>query len=293
MQNPPDGKPRRTSEKKALPPPAVLTVAGLDPSSGAGFTADLKVFAAHGLYGLACPTALTVQSTAGVRRTEPVAPEYVADALACLAEDIAIAGVKIGMLGSAGVVRAVAEWLGTYRVEAVVLDPVFRSSSGHMLLDPEGLARLRDELLPLVSVLTPNLPEAAALASIPVGTRADVRRAAGLLLGQTRAVVVTGGHLREPATPDDFLLTAGDPDGTWFPGLRVHTPATHGTGCAFSSALLANLVRGQALPEAVRAAKAYVRAALEHAYPLGRGRGPVNHLYKLPESPATGPEPSK
>ncbi len=266
-------------------PPAALSIAGLDPSSGAGFTADLKVFAAHGLYGLACPTALTVQSTVGVRRNEPVEPALVTDTLACLAEDMPIAGVKIGMLGSAAVAGAVAQWLRTRCDEAVpvVLDPVLRSTSGHALLDPEGMEVLKAELLPLARVITPNLAEAALLSGTVVETREAMECAARALqrcMAPGRgAVVITGGHLRETGQVEDFLLQPGDQGGSWLSGPRVLTRSTHGTGCAFSSALLAGLVLGQELPSAVRSAKEYVRAALENSYPLGRGRGPMHHLF--------------
>ncbi len=273
--------------KKTRPePPAVLSIAGFDPSSGAGFTADLKVFAAHGLYGLACPTALTVQSTRGVRRSEAVSAALVSETLECLAEDIPVVGVKIGMLASAPVLEAVIYWLAGFRERApelpVVLDPVLRSSSGHALLDPGAIELLRKELLPLVSVVTPNLAEAAVLAGRPADARNDVPEAARRIVEQMEpgkgAVVVTGGHLGE--RPDDFLLTASG-TGAWFAGTRVETQATHGTGCAFSSALLCGLVRGHDLAAAVRQAKDYVEAALRAAYPVGHGKGPMHHLYAL------------
>ncbi len=263
-------------------PPAVLSIAGLDPSSGAGFTADLKVFAAHHLFGLACPTALTVQSTQGVRRTEPVRAALITDTLECLGEDIAIAGVKIGMLGSSAAVRAVAAWLARAAPVPVVLDPVLRASSGAPLLDETGTHRLIAELLPLVSVVTPNLPEAAALSGDRVEGRSGVPAAARALLARCRpdaAVVVTGGHFAGDDTPDDFLLTAANEGGEWFAGSRVHTRQTHGTGCAFSAALLCGLVAGHTVQASVRAAKEYVWCALRAAYPVGQGRGPLHHLF--------------
>ncbi len=266
----------------------VLSIAGFDPSSGAGFTADLKTFAAYGLYGLACPTALTVQSTQGVRRSEPVDRALIAETLDCLREDIAIAGVKIGMLAEAPAVGAVVSWLRRFRAEQpdlpVVLDPVLRSSSEAELLSGEGLALLKAELLPIVSVITPNLAEAAVLTGLPVSTRAETEIAARALRARVPrgAVVVTGGD--GGGSPDDFLLDA-DGQEQWFSGRRVHTQSTHGTGCAFSSALLANLVLGQALPDAVSSAKEYVRSALLRAYPVGKGRGPMHHLFALDKKP--------
>ena len=284
--------PPEVSESKVLgdlrQTTGVLSIAGFDPSSGAGLTADLKTFAAHGLYGLACPTALTVQSTQGVRRSEAVDRALIAETLDCLREDIAIAGVKIGMLAGAPAVGAVVSWLRRFRAEQpnfpVVLDPVLRSSSGAELLSDGGVQLLKTELLPLVSVVTPNLAEAAVFTGLPVATRVEAELAARALQANVpgMAVVVTGGDAG--GSPDDFLLDAHGA-GCWFPGRRVQTRSTHGTGCAFSSALLANLVLGQALPDAVGSAKEYVRKALLHAYPVGKGRGPMHHLFALGRRP--------
>jgi hydroxymethylpyrimidine/phosphomethylpyrimidine kinase len=257
-----------------------LTVAGFDPSSGAGVTADLKVFAAHGLFGVSAISALTVQSTQGVRRVEPVSGRLVRETLDCLAEDIELTGIKIGMLGSAEVVGAVVAFLREVRVprERVVLDPVLRSSSGRELLEASGVRLLRDELLPLVGWITPNLDELAVLVdsdrveanSVPQAARRLAALADGL------NVVVTGGHLERP---DDFLLSAGVEQ--WFPGERIETTSTHGTGCAFSSALLCRLILGDGPVEAVGAAKTFVAEAMQAAYPVGKGRGPLHHLYKV------------
>lgn len=260
---------------------AVLTIAGFDPSSGAGVTADLKVFAAHRFYGVAAITALTVQSTQGVQRLEPLNPAMLADTLNCLADDINITGVKIGMLAAAGAVTAVAHFLAGSGIprERTVLDPVIRSSSGRALLDAEGLGRLQGELLPQVGWLTPNLDELAELVAHPVSGRDSIPKAAHALLSRYPGlnVVVTGGHLD---APDDFLLTSSGVE-HWFAGRKIETAATHGTGCTFSSALLCQLVSGLPGPEAVSAAKRYVRAAIENAYPIGKGKGPLHHLYNL------------
>ncbi|MGC2617729.1 MAG: bifunctional hydroxymethylpyrimidine kinase/phosphomethylpyrimidine kinase [Acidobacteriaceae bacterium] len=260
-----------------------LTVAGFDPSSGAGATADLKVFANHGVYGVAAMTALTVQSTLGVRRVEPVSAQLLQETLDCLAEDLTIAGVKIGMLGSAEAVRVVAAFLRGARIprERVVLDPVIRASSGAELLSAEGLGILRDKLLPVVGWVTPNVDELGALLGEPgeFVSRDHIPELAERLAGLVRPdsekrglnVVVTGGHLYPP---DDFLRTS-DGDETWFPGERVETTSTHGTGCAFSSALLCRVLAGDSPVDAVGMAKRFVRNALETAAPLGHGRGPV------------------
>jgi hydroxymethylpyrimidine/phosphomethylpyrimidine kinase len=262
--------------------PVALTVAGFDPSSGAGMTADLKVFDSHGIYGMAAITALTVQSTLGVRRVEPVSGRTVRETLECLAEDVEIGGVKIGMLATAEVVRAVAGFLREAGIarERVVLDPVVRSSSGRELLSADGVAAIRAELLPVVGWVTPNVEELAVLAGEPVGGREDVPRLARVVAGlggrQAGAgglnVVVTGGHL-EP--PDDYLLTAAGEERR-LAGQRVETRSTHGTGCAFSSALLCRLMAGDRPAEAVQGAKDFVRRALERAAMVGRGKGPVS-----------------
>ncbi len=264
--------------------PIALTIAGFDPSSGAGITADLKVFAAHNIYGMACITALTVQSTLGVRRVEPVSPETIREALAYLRDDVTPAGVKIGMLATAEAVSEVARFLASARIDRqrVVLDPVIRSSSGRELLSPEGVARLRSELLVHVGWITPNIDELAVLTEDGSLSREEVPAAAARLQqladkagNPTMHVVVTGGHLDRP---DDYLLS---PDGNaqWLPGERVETQATHGTGCAFSSALLCELIDGQSAVKATAGAKDYVTEALRAAYPIGNGRGPMNHFF--------------
>jgi len=264
--------------------PILLTIAGFDPSSGAGATADLKVFAAHGAYGMACLTALTVQSTRGVRAVEPISATTVAATLEMLAEDVTFAGIKVGMMANAEISRVVNKFLDEKKELPVVLDPVFRSSSGRNLLDPEGVQVLREQLLRRVDWITPNLDELAELTALPVGRAEEVPLAAGELQRLAREagngrlnIVVTGGHL-EP--PDDYLLLA-DGASSWIPGRRIETAATHGTGCAFSSALLCMLAAGDLPVDAVRRAKGYVASAMRAAYPVGGGRGPMNHLYKL------------
>lgn len=255
--------------------PVVLSVAGFDPSSGAGITADLQVFKSYGLYGVAAITALTVQSTQGVQRVEPVSGKLFRHTLECLAADMPIVGVKIGMLGSAEVVRELTSFLRDAGVSRnrVVLDPVLASSSGAELLDPEGVGLLRDELIPEVGWMTPNLDELGALTGEPRAGREQVPVLARRLAEKSAGlnVVVTGGHL-DP--PDDYLRTAAGEE-TWFPGKRVETTSTHGTGCVFSSALLCRIVAGDAPMEAVCGAKEFVTRALERAVPIGKGRGPV------------------
>jgi hydroxymethylpyrimidine/phosphomethylpyrimidine kinase len=262
----------------------VLTIAGYDPSSGAGVTADLMVFAAHGLFGTSCMTSLTVQSTMGVRSATPVAADMVRATLDCLESDLPAAGIKIGMLGTAGNAAAVVEFLqrlrdGGRRVP-VVLDPVLRSSSGRELLDADGVAVMQERLLPLVDWVTPTLEEAGVLTGRSVKRREDMLDAARVLqaMGERLNVVVTGGHL-DP--PDDLVLMAGE--ALWLPGAKIASRSTHGTGCAFSSALLSRIVLGDEVKDAVLLAKQYVAEAIRTAVPMGEGLGPVNHLWPLQE----------
>lgn len=261
----------------------VLTIAGFDPSSGAGVTADLMVFAAHGLFGTSCITALTVQSTVGVRSTHPVEADVVGSTLDWLEADLPPAGIKIGMLATASTVAVVADFLERLREKGsrapVVLDPVLRSSSGRELLDRAGLEVLRERLLPVVDWVTPNLEELGVLIGRPVRERSEVADAALMLqgMGKHLNVFATGGDL-DP--PDDLVLTAnGEVD--WMAGERVVTRSTHGTGCALSSALLSRLVLGDDTASASRAAKEYVAGAMRTACPIGGGHGPVNHLWPV------------
>lgn len=264
--------------------PILLTIAGFDPSGGAGASADLKVFAAHGAYGMACVTALTVQSTQGVRRVEAVAAATVEATLEMLAEDVNFSGIKLGMLANGEIAQIVNKFLSVHLEVPVVLDPVLRSSSGRELLDFGGVLVLKEQLLGRVDWITPNLDELAELTGLPVSDASEVPAAAEKLREQARElgnerlnIVVTGGHLE---TPDDYLL-GPDGESRWIPGQRVETQATHGTGCAYSSALLCRIAAADAAPDAVRRAKDYVTGALKAAYPVGRGRGPMNHLYSL------------
>src|SRR5713101_4270888 len=266
-------------------PPVILTIAGFDPSSGAGVTADIKTIAAHGCYGVACVTAMTVQSTGGVRRVEPVDPGLVTEILEELAADIPIAGVHIGMLGSAKVVKAVAEFLdrrsGKVKLPNVVLDPILKSSSGADLLDAAGTRMLIEKLLPLAELVTPNLDEASVLTGVAVTNLDQMREAAARLhsLGAEN-VVVTGGHL-EKATDLLSFTTARGTQQEIFKADRQRSNFTHGTGCAFATAVACHLAYGRGLPEAVLLSKAYVSAAIANAHPLGRGVGPLHHLYRM------------
>jgi len=267
-------------------PPVVLSIAGYDPSSGAGITADIKTAASLGCYCVTCITALTVQSTQGVFGVQPLAPELVARTLEALADDAEIAAVRLGMLGSGAVAAAVAGFLESTRLPNVVLDPVIRSSSGAALLDEAGAEVLRTKLIPRCDVMTPNIDEAAALVGaepIAAGTSWDLalpslrEMSAGLHKLGAKTVVITGGHLR---SANDYI-SHGWPSRTneeVVSGDRLESQSTHGTGCAFATALACRLALGDKLPEAVHAAKDYVRRAILSAYPLGKGIGPVNHF---------------
>jgi hydroxymethylpyrimidine/phosphomethylpyrimidine kinase len=275
------------------PPPVVLTIAGFDPSSGAGVTADIKTIAAHGCYGVACITALTVQSTAGVRRVSAVASEIIAETLSELAADMEIAAVHIGMLGSGHAAKAVADFLTNAKLPSVVLDPVLKSSSGAELLDKAGLEILTQRLLPMATVITPNVDEAAALTGLAVTNLDEMRLAAAKLheLGAS-GVVVTGGHLDKAIDLLSFTAACSSQRPSVqqspiqqevFKAERQQSNSTHGTGCAFATAIACHLAQGKGLPEAVLLAKAYVRAAIVNAHPLGRGVGPVHHHYRMHE----------
>jgi hydroxymethylpyrimidine/phosphomethylpyrimidine kinase len=268
-------------------PPVVLTIAGFDPSSGAGVTADIKTIAAHGCYGVSCITAMTVQSTAGVRRVEAVEPALVTDVLEELASDIAIAAVHIGMFANGKVVKVVAEFLGQRigkaRLPNVVLDPILKSSSGANLLDAAGTKVLVERLIPLVDVITPNIDEAAVLAGMKVTDLDEMRAAAGKLheMGSA-AVVITGGHLDKAIDLLSFKTKRGV-EHEVFKAEKQRSNSTHGTGCAFATALACHLALERGLAEAALLAKTYVTAAISAGHTLGHGNGPVHHLYRMHE----------
>jgi len=269
----------------ALSPPVVLTIAGFDPSSGAGVTADIKTIAAHECYGVSCITAITIQSTQGVRGVEPVEPRIISETLEELVSDVEVMAVHIGMLGTAGAVRAVVDFLRTARLAHVVLDPILRSSSGAQLLDPPGTEILIRDLIPLVEVITPNLDEAAALTGTQVNSLDQMRSAASRLHSMGAAnVVVTGGHLDKAIDLLSFTSN-GAIEQEVFKADRQKSNSTHGTGCAFATALACHLAQGRGLPEAVLLSKAYVSAAIAKAQPLGRGEGPLHHLFRMERRP--------
>jgi hydroxymethylpyrimidine/phosphomethylpyrimidine kinase len=268
-------------------PPVVLTIAGFDPSSGAGVTADIKTIAAHACYGVACITAMTVQSTAGVRRVEAIDAGLVTETLEELASDVPIAAVHVGMLGSAQVVRAIAEFLGQRlakrgsKLPNIVLDPILKSSSGADLLDAAGTRLLIEKLIPLADVVTPNVDEAALLTGLKVTDLHEMRAAAAKFhqMGSA-AVVITGGHLEKAIDLLSFTGESGIEEEVFKAELQ-RSNSTHGTGCAFATAIACHLALDRGLAEATLLAKTFVTAAIASGHPLGRGTGPVNHLYRM------------
>lgn len=269
------------STPSVSPLPIVLTIAGYDPSCGAGVTADLKTIAAHNCYGIACVTAITIQNTQEIRSIRPVEADCLRGQLRTLLEDMTVGAVKIGMLESEANVKSVVDLLSEFQTPNIVLDPLLRSSSGASLLQPNALPTLLKKLLPMASCITPNIAEAEALSGLKVETLEDMKVAAEKLVKEgAKAVVVTGGHLQKAS--DVFF------DGATmevFSGDKIRSNNTHGTGCAFSSAIASNLALGKQLKDAVMLAKAYVTKAIDKAYPIGRGTGPLNHFYRFQEVP--------
>ncbi|HTV54242.1 MAG TPA: bifunctional hydroxymethylpyrimidine kinase/phosphomethylpyrimidine kinase [Terriglobia bacterium] len=263
--------------------PVILTIAGFDPSAGAGIAADLKTFAAHNCYGVAAITSLTVQNTQSIGHVYPVESHKLKESLDALFEDRRISAIKVGMLGDRANAQIVSEFLAQNGSIPVVIDPILRSGTGTELLDVGGLEVLKESLLRRATVLTPNLYEAAVLTGSKVENVEEMRAAARKLVEiGARAVVVTGGHLEKAV--DVYY------DGTvWeaFAGDKVKPENTHGTGCTFSSAITAQLALGRQLREAVVLAKAYVTEAIRKAFAVGPGRVPLYHLYRMQQAPRT------
>ncbi len=261
--------------------PNILSIAGSDPSGGAGVQADVRVCTALGCYGMAAIAALTVQNTDGVSNVTPVPPALLEDQVRAVFDDIDVHAVKIGMLGSVKNVRVIASILRDYKPAHIVLDPVLMASKGAVLLEEEALGVLREELLPLASVVTPNISEAEKLTRKAV---LDLEAGAQAMLDiGAHAVVLKGGHLKGETSPD--VLAYADQVVT-MEGARIATANTHGTGCTFSTALACFLARGLGLEDAALAAKNYVRSALEGADQLnvGQGCGPLHHMVQIRRS---------
>jgi hydroxymethylpyrimidine/phosphomethylpyrimidine kinase len=255
--------------------PVALTIAGSDSSGGAGIAADLKTFEALGVWGTAAITAVTAQNTRGVEARLVVPPRMVTAQIDAVAVDMRVEGAKTGMLGSAEVVIAVARAVRANRIPRLVVDPVLVATQGDRLLEADALTPLRDELLPLATVVTPNLAEAAALTGVAVVDRDGMVTAAEALhrLGAS-AVMLTGGHLSDPAGSPDLIWTADGPQ--WLEADRVDAVDTHGTGCVLSAAITAELSRGRDAIEACVLAKRFVTGAIDAGFSLGAGPGPVD-----------------
>ncbi len=261
-----------------------LTIAGSDSSGGAGIQADLKTFAAFGVYGASAITAVTVQSTQGIEATAPLSADLVTAQIEAVAGDFTIHATKIGMLANAAIVEAVAAAIAELDLPLVVLDPVLVSSSGERLLDEDGVRVLCTELLPRARVVTPNIPEAEALSGLRIQSADDAREAARRIHGMgAAAVIITGGHLEgsglraQGSQIVDLLF-----DGHAFHEFRVprlESRHTHGTGCTYASAVAAGLALGHDLPAAALRSQQYVAGAIAHAPGLGHGRGPLNHFW--------------
>ncbi|MGJ8547806.1 MAG: bifunctional hydroxymethylpyrimidine kinase/phosphomethylpyrimidine kinase [Sulfitobacter sp.] len=262
--------------------PNVLSIAGSDPSGGAGIQADIKAISANGAFAMAAITALTAQNTQGVTGIHLIPPEFIKDQIASVLADIRVDAVKIGMIAKADVAVAVAQALKGHADIPIVLDPVMIAKGGASLLEPDAVNTLRDALLPLAMLLTPNLPEAAHLLCCDTATTRGEMAAQGAALCAlgVEAVLMKGGHLDGPESPD-CLVTADTV--TWFEGVRTPTANTHGTGCTLSSALAAQLAHGCTAVEATAAAKSYVAHAIACAGELsvGSGHGPTHHFAAL------------
>lgn len=264
-------------------PPILLTIAGFDPSCGAGTGADLKTFAAHGCYGVAAITAITVQNTQGVEAVHNTPSAELRAQLEVLAKDCEIAAIKIGMLGNRGNSAVVAEFLDSQKCPNVVHDPVMKSSSGTELLDGGGVKFIASELFKRVSVITPNVAEAEVLTGLTIKDLADMEAAARKIVEMgAPAVIVKGGHMDRAV---DVLFDGREI--VHLGGERLKTENTHGTGCTFASALAAQLASGRSLSEAAMLAKAYVMKAIEKSYAVGKGRQPLDHFFRQRIEPMT------
>jgi hydroxymethylpyrimidine/phosphomethylpyrimidine kinase len=254
-----------------------LTIAGSDSGGGAGIQADLKTFSALGVFGMSALTAITAQNTLGVTAVFELPPDIVAAQIDAVVTDIGVDAAKTGMIANSEIIRVVAAKVREHGISTLVVDPVMVATSGDRLLHEEAVEALRTQLLPLATVVTPNLPEAGVLIGRDVSSLDEMRDAARAIVGLgARSVMVKGGHLDGDAV-DVFY------DGQRFlelPARRIETTSTHGTGCTLASAIAALLAKGEPLEQAISQAKAYVTAAIERAYPIGHGHGPVHHFHR-------------
>lgn len=259
----------------------VLTIAGSDCSGGAGIQADLKTIAAHGLYGESVITALTAQNTMGVAEIVPVSPDFLEKQLECIFTDIVPDAVKIGMITGISQMKVIKKGLEHWQPKHVVMDTVMVSSSGRKLMEPEAISFYQKELLPLAEIYTPNLPEAELLLKTTIKTKEERVAAAREFALQYKGIVyLKGGH--EEAFADDLLYLEGEP--VWMLGKHIENPNTHGTGCTLSSAIACGLAQGFGAEESARNAKEYITGAIADGMNLGKGNGPLNHMYRINRS---------
>jgi len=259
----------------ALPAlPCILTIAGSDPSGGAGIQADLKTFTVLGAVGMSAITALTVQNTRGVQDLEPIDAEFVVRQIQTLADDISIHAVKTGMLVNKAIVEAVAVTIKTTELQHLVVDPVLMSKNGHPLLTEDACKAMEQQLFPLAEIITPNLPEAAHFCGFPIKSDQDLRQACQRLYDMgPKAVLIKGGH-GEDKEATDILFNGNDYYS--YSAARIETPHTHGTGCTYSAAIATLLAKGLPLPEAVKRGKEFITEAIRFSLPMGKGQGPTN-----------------
>jgi len=255
-----------------------LTIAGSDSSGGAGIQADIKTMTANGVYAMSAITALTAQNTTGVYGIMEVTPEFLANQLDCIFTDIRPDAVKTGMVSSSALIEVIAQKLTQYKAENLVIDPVMVATSGAKLISDEAIETLKGKLLGLATLITPNIPEAQVLSEMDIRTAEDMERAAKAIYeAYGCAVLCKGGHQLNDA--NDLLYSKEG--ARWYQGRRIANPNTHGTGCTLSSAIASNLAKGCSLDEAVERAKAYISGALAAMLDLGKGSGPMNHMFDL------------
>ncbi|MFT4143662.1 MAG: bifunctional hydroxymethylpyrimidine kinase/phosphomethylpyrimidine kinase [Mobilitalea sp.] len=256
----------------------VLTIAGSDCSGGAGIQADIKTMTAHNVFAMSAITALTAQNTTGVYGVLEASPEFVGQQLDCIFTDIFPDAIKIGMVSNSEIIEVIVDKLKKYEAKNIVVDPVMISTSGSRLLNEEAMNTIITKLLPIADIITPNIPEAEALANVDIKNTEDMVEAAGIIaMLLSGKILIKGGHLTD--TADDLLYIEGKP--IWVRGERINNPNTHGTGCTLSSAIACNLAKGYSITESVTKAKEYITGALKAGLDLGKGSGPLNHCYRI------------
>ena len=256
-----------------------LTIAGSDSSGGAGIQADIKTMTAHRVYAMSAITALTAQNTTGVTDIMEATPKFLAEQLDCIFTDIYPDAIKTGMVASSALIETIADKLTEYHAKNIVVDPVMVATSGSRLISEDAIGTLKSKLLPLATVITPNIPEAEVLSGMEIHTEADMETAAELICDAFGcAVLLKGGHQLNDA--NDLLFQKGK-EPLWFHGKRIDNPNTHGTGCTLSSAIASNLAKGKDLETSVKCAKTYISGALADMLDLGKGSGPMNHAFAI------------